>query len=342
MKELISVIIPVYNVEKYLRCCIESVMQQKYETLQIILVDDGSTDSSGKICDNYARQDERIEVIHQENGGVSKARNTGIAVAKGNYLAFLDSDDMWSPFFLAEAYDILISQKADIILCDLQRFREDEKVCIDKKIENYKVEILSPREANLRIYKSGDVAYTIMSNKLFKAEIFSGVEFPVNKIHEDTFLTYKLYYRAHRVAVISAKMYYYRFRLNSIMTEAIKEKNLNMLEAFDQRLQYYKELSDDDLYFLCLLRKMESVIVLYNKALKTKSEQKVADAIYEQGKVTYAEMERNKHLYKSRKLFCYGMFLKHPRCYCKLMRISDFIKKIRRKLVKIFKKLKGE
>ena len=140
MDELISVIVPVYNVEKYISRCIESIMKQTYKNIEIILIDDGSTDNSGKICDEYSLKDDRINVIHKKNGGLSDARNTGLDIAKGKYISLIDSDDFVSKFFIETLYNTCKNENCEIAICEYERVYEEKEEISDLENDN-KVEI---------------------------------------------------------------------------------------------------------------------------------------------------------------------------------------------------------
>ena len=215
MEELISVIVPVYNVEKYLNECINSIVKQEYKNIEIILVDDGSTDTSGKMCDQLATTDERIRVIHKKNGGLSDARNHGISEAHGTYLAFIDSDDFVSQDFISSLYRNLVQNDADIAVCGFNRYFDEQNIIndqiqgIDKK--------LSPEEAikylNIYGYYSDSAC-----NKLFQRSLFVDIEFPVGRLFEDTLVMVKIFDRTKAVYYNSNAKYFYRQRKGSIVT----------------------------------------------------------------------------------------------------------------------------
>ena len=247
MQDLISVVVPIYNVEKYLIRCIESILKQTYKNIEIILVDDGSKDSCGKICDEYKEKDSRIKVIHKENGGLSDARNAGINVAKGIYICFIDSDDFIDASFIEKLYRMCINSGANIAQCSfniLTNEIKDEEKKAESKIIN-----ISAREMLKNVYGKYS-AYNISAcNKLFKTDLFNNIRFPFGRIHEDEFTTYKLIYLSGRVAITSQKLYnYYIERNGSITQTRFNIKRLDYLTALEERMQFFEENNETELY----------------------------------------------------------------------------------------------
>ena len=192
MNELVSVIIPVYNVADYLPACIESVKAQTYKEIQIILVDDGSNDGSGELCDKAATEDERITVIHRENGGLSAARNTGIAAAKGEFICFLDSDDLLDADFVERLYVIAKEKSADVVACGFVRFGDDSDIAKNNDSEKQeKVTEYSNKQAVREVIKERNVK-SVAWNKLYKSSLFKELKFPEGKLHEDEFFINKI------------------------------------------------------------------------------------------------------------------------------------------------------
>lgn len=234
--DLISVIVPVYNVEKYLNKCVESIVNQTYKNLEIILVDDGSTDSSGTICDQWAKKDNRIRIIHKENGGLSDARNKGLSVANGDYIGFVDSDDWIDLDFYKTLIINCKRYNADLAACKvIKEFDDHEETFICDCTK----ELFSPEEA-IETLLNGKVFLAVVWNKLYKRTLFTDVEFPVGKIHEDEFITYKVLGSAKRLVFNKSTYYYYRQREGSIMS-TISYNNTDVLEAYYQRCIYIKE-----------------------------------------------------------------------------------------------------
>ena len=227
--DLVSVIVPVYNVEKYLSDCIESITNQTYRQLEIILVDDGSTDASGDICDEYGKKDERIQVIHKENGGLSDARNTGLDRCTGEYIAFVDSDDIVSVRFIEYLHKTISMDSYDIVsLIKSARFWDDgvQKPLFDET-ESYKTEVLNPTQALRKMYYQ--TIPTGIPHRLYKRKIFDSIRFPVGYLYEDLATSYKLFMNAKRIAAISSVLYGYRLRVQGIIRGDFKKTKLIVL-----------------------------------------------------------------------------------------------------------------
>ena len=234
----ISVIVPVYQVEKYIRQCVDSILAQTFTDFELILVDDGSKDNSGKICDEYAEKDQRVRVIHKENGGLSDARNHGLDNAVGKYFMFVDADDYIAPETAECLYKNIIKEEADIAVCNFRYFFEEDGKK-DFSTEN-KAEVLSGAEIfynrkNERNYGFWTVAW----NKLYKREKFEGLRFRFGKYHEDEFWANDIYRLNIRVSAVTECLYFYRQRGNSIMAKKSIKKNLDIIEAFQERIYVY-------------------------------------------------------------------------------------------------------
>lgn len=240
---MISVIVPVYNVQQYLERCLDSILRQTYDNLEIILVDDGSTDSSGRICDNYKEKDSRIFVIHKENGGLSDARNAGIEAATGDYIAFVDSDDWIDDDMYEVLYQILQENDADIAECSYRNVFVDH---IEEETSNtgecLKADKLFALENQLAWINFRSIVW----NKIFKKNIFKNLRFPIGKFHEDEFIIYKAFYLAEKLVSIDISKYnYIREREGSITVE-FREKNIDKCEAMKERLEFI--CSKEELY----------------------------------------------------------------------------------------------
>lgn len=236
-KALISIIIPVYKVEKYLEKCIQSVINQTYENLQIILVDDGSPDNCGKICDEYAERDQRIEVIHKSNGGLSDARNKGLEIAKGEYIGFVDSDDYIEADMYEVLYNLLKQYNADVSICNFYTVSQG-KISIknaDNGINEYnRIEILKEilLDKNIQSYAW---------NKLYKKELFDEIKYPIGKKYEDIGTTFYLLEKCNKVVVTGKSEYYYINRQDSIVNNVTESTITDYIELIMQRYDYIEE-----------------------------------------------------------------------------------------------------
>lgn len=230
MKELISVIIPVYNVEIYLENCINSVLNQSYKNIEIILVDDGSIDNSGKLCDEFALKDSRIKVFHKNNGGLSDARNKGIELSNGKYLVFIDSDDVVNYRFIEYLVNLVKDTGCDIGICDPVH-------CYPNKQINY------VDESERHIYSSKDAICEMLYQKsflvsawgkIYPKKYFDELRFPVGIIFEDSAIMYKIFAKAQRIAYGNAKLYGYMHRENSITTKKFSKRDCDIIIICDQ------------------------------------------------------------------------------------------------------------
>ena len=236
-KALISVIIPVYKVEKYVEKCIQSVINQTYENLQIILVDDGSPDNCWKICDEYAKKDHRIEVIHKSNGGLSDARNKGLEIAKGEYIGFVDSDDYIEADMYEVLYNLLKQYNADVSICNFYTVSQG-KISIknaENGIKEYnRIEILKEilLDKNIQSYAW---------NKLYKKELFDEIKYPIGKKYEDIGTTFFLLEKCNKVVVTGKSEYYYINRQDSIVNNVTESTITDYIELIIQRYDYIEE-----------------------------------------------------------------------------------------------------
>lgn len=221
----ISVIVPVYNVEQYLDRCMKSILEQSYQNLEIVLVDDGSTDESGKMCEEYALQDSRIKVVHKQNGGLSDARNAGLAIATGEYIGYVDSDDWIDPDMYKKMYEACIKQDAEVAIC---RYASEFK---DRTISEGtgKVTVFT-RDELVKTYVGNDDRYVIYNSvwsKLFRRDLVDGMKFPVGRNSEDIMYTTRAFCKANKGVYIDSPFYHYmQDREGSIMNEKRSERML--------------------------------------------------------------------------------------------------------------------
>lgn len=236
-KLLVSIIIPVYNVEKYLLACVNSAINQTYKCLEIILVDDGSTDSSGRICDECAKMDSRIKVIHKVNGGLSDARNVGIDAATGDYLAFVDSDDLIHTQFIETLYSLVCDFKADIASVEFKNFYDEESLDLEGILFGETMILQSEEAIDKILYQN--ILDNSVCNKLYDRHLFDGLRFPIGKLYEDLAIFYKVYERAKRVVHRRVAYYYYRLRRDSI-TGNFSRRRSDVLDITDEIVAYMK------------------------------------------------------------------------------------------------------
>lgn len=239
--DLISVIVPVYKVEPYLDRCVRSIVEQTYENLEIILVDDGSPDNCGARCDAWAAKDSRVRVIHKKNGGLSDARNAGLAVASGEYISFIDSDDCIAPEFVAELHAALGRTGADIAECATAFVDEGGNLlCQRSTAAGTQMEKME----GLRRLVLEDGIYQTVWNKLYRRAVIDGIFFENGKYHEDDFWTYQVFDRMEKLALVARPMYYYLQRSGSIIGAGYTPKRLDGLEARFLRMQYLQKYDE--------------------------------------------------------------------------------------------------
>ena len=234
----VSIIVPVYQVERYLRQCVESILAQTFTDFELILVDDGSKDASGQICDEYAGKDSRVRAVHQQNGGLSAARNRGLDLADGAYFMFVDSDDFIEPTMVECLYRSLLSEDADIAACNFLCFYEGGKGQDFSTALPHEVlsgwEIFYERK-NDRSHGFWTVAW----NKLYKKSAFPRLRFRVGRYHEDEFWANDLYQRSIKVVTIPQCLYHYRQRGSSITSTPNLKRNFDILDALYERIEVY-------------------------------------------------------------------------------------------------------
>ena len=237
-KPLISVIVPIYNVESYLNRCVESIVNQTYQNLEIILVDDGSPDNCPQICDDWARKDKRIKVIHKENGGLSDARNAGMKIATGEYISFIDSDDYIALDFFDTLLLVMEKENSDIVECSVGKFYEDgrfEEYSDDLAVTTFET------ESALSGLISENPFHQHVWNKLYKTQLVKDIPYAVGKLNEDEFWTYQVFGRAKKVSKINKTMYYYFQRSSSIMGESYNIRRIDALEGKSNRQKYIEK-----------------------------------------------------------------------------------------------------
>ena len=234
----VSIIVPVYQVEKYIRQCVDSILAQTFTDFELILVDDGSKDKSGQICDEYARMDARVKVIHKENGGAADTRNRGMDQAVGNYVMFVDSDDYIAPTMLECLYRNMLNENADIAACNYLYFYENDRQ--KDFATNVKSEVLTGAE--IFYYRKNERNYgfwTVVWNKLMKRQTVGKVRFRSGKYYEDEFWANEIYQMDIKIVTIQECLYYYRQHENSTMRQKKIARSLDLIEAYQERIYIY-------------------------------------------------------------------------------------------------------
>lgn len=246
MPEL-SIIVPIYKVEKYLDECIQSILHQTFTDFELILVDDGSPDACPQMCDAAAEQDSRVRVIHQKNGGLSAARNTGIEAARGNWLGFVDSDDFVAPDMYEKLYHAAVNAGADCAMCSVQLTHEDGSRMDTPPQWKVYGGGYAGKEILKTITWKNNAPYLVAWNKLYRREVFRTLRYPVGRINEDVFVFAELFDTIKKVACVEQPLYFYRQRKDSIIHAQYSLRNLDefwgMVECFDYFMAHgHKEL----------------------------------------------------------------------------------------------------
>lgn len=232
--ELVSVVIPVYNVEKYITQCVESVLNQTYKNLEIILVDDGSTDKSGEICEEYAHRDSRVTCLHKRNGGLSDARNYGKRYCHGEYLSFIDSDDYVSLYFIESMVKEIEDKDADFAtLSSWVNFWDGEDLPqLAQSVSECRSEMVDA-DNGLQLQLQQEIA-TGAPFKVVRRSLYEGIDFPFGWYYEDVATTYKLFLRAEKVVIVDGRFYAYRMRKDSIIRQPFNEKKMSCIPIAKQ------------------------------------------------------------------------------------------------------------
>lgn len=277
----ISVIIPVYNVQNYLTDCISDVCNQSYTNLQIIMVDDGSEDESGKFCDEWEKKDSRIQVVHQSNQGLSAARNRGLDIALGDYIAFVDSDDRLDQVFLQKLYEAITQTNADMAMCGYLLLKSGEEY---REKQNYPNKALYDAGDLYRMLYDNGRGHTlavVVWNKLYRKRLFDGIRFKVGCTHEDEFLIYYILFRCSKVAWIAEDLYHYRIRENSIIRTSFSEKNFDLFYAHKDRILVLERKVDKALHCRMINKGVQQGILLWLKAQRLHiKNQSAVDRLY--------------------------------------------------------------
>lgn len=229
----ITLVVAIYNIEKYLRECVDSILAQTYDNFEVILVDDGSTDDSGSIADEYAKKDKRVRVVHQRNQGLSGARNRGIKEATAEYITFVDGDDYLDKQYLKKLWEKLSYNDADVAVCNFQRVPS-------LKQESFNNKVMDGIEAAVKLLTEQEDYQIVTWNKLYKKDLFKKIKFPVGSIHEDSLTTYKILAMAKIVVFDNTALYFYREREGSIMNKVkIKERLDSKMKAAHEARKYF-------------------------------------------------------------------------------------------------------
>ena len=274
----ISIVIPVYNAQKYLNKCFECLMNQSFTDFEAIFIDDGSIDASGAILDGFAEKDLRIRVVHQKNGGASAARNTGLGIATGKYISFIDADDLFHKDYLKSLYEAAEETDADIVQCGYKRVTENE--CDNFAFTTMNAEMsgnekcFSNTEFLNKIYTSEAVDSIVLWNKIYRREIFDGILFHEGIMFEDELFSAKVIYAASKIVRISQVLYFYLYNEESVMNRTYSYRMLDILTALQLRMDFYKEHGLKSLYEKDSYKYLYKILLNYYEIDKLSDEHK--------------------------------------------------------------------
>ncbi|WP_449161420.1 glycosyltransferase family 2 protein [Streptococcus sp.] len=239
--ELISIVVPIYNVENYLRMCLDSIEHQTYSNIEVLLINDGSPDSSGEICQEYVARDSRFRYFEKENGGLSDARNYGIERSNGKYLTFIDSDDWVEPTYIDDMYQAALKNDSEIVVSNYTLFDVKENHYLIHVWDDYYEETYEGEELinKLPLLERRDYSFVTSWGILFKKELFNNIKFPKGKVIEDSRTNYKLFARSLRSTYINKALYNYRIGRESISSQVNEKLLIDVLECLLERLAVY-------------------------------------------------------------------------------------------------------
>ncbi len=290
MNERISIIVPVFNVEKYIERCVKSIENQSYRNLEIILVDDESPDRCPQICDEYAKRDERIKVLHKKNGGLSDARNAGLDVATGEYIAFVDSDDWVEPDFIEQLYVNAKKEDADISIIGCTLVWDDGRKKTVSKDKGYYV---FDREKAIREMLAQRKFGCMVCQKMYRKQIFDTVRFPVGKLYEDVAVSMPTFLKAKKVVVSGNHGYNYYQRNDSIVNSKFDERKLYFLECCQNIIKYsdkHEKMYDTEAHIFYLRALMMFALTLYQNSKNEKNTEYIEQEIKKNKKYIWNNM----------------------------------------------------
>lgn len=318
---LVSVIIPVYNVERYLRRCLDSVVNQTYRNLEIILVDDGSPDRCPEICDEYAERDSRIKVIHKKNGGQSEARNIAIDICRGEYIAFIDSDDLVSTWYIENLYTAINNHSVKFAICETICFSDYSEIGRHESL--YSSKLLSKRSAiksYCSLFPRKSVPFLAPFCKLYHRSLFQELRFPVGCIYEDSLLNYKLIDLVDEIAYINEPLYYYYMRENSTMGQKERHDYKIVLRPYQEAIAYFESLQKSDFAAFFFPPLLMREIYRYWIAKELNNDQLLSDEIFNLYCKDFALFKKSKGNFFLKIIF--GILLKMPGLYSVYRRLT--------------------
>lgn len=307
----VSIIVPIYKVEKELDRCIQSILRQSYTNLEIILIDDGSPDKCPEMCDIYAEQDERIKVIHKENGGLSDARNAGLNIATGEFLAFIDSDDWVADSFIERLVNNIIDTDSDIAICGFALINEigQKRDCVANKVQ----EVLEHEQAISALFAQQKFECMICM-KMYRRNLFENIRFPKGKLYEDIAVSLSLFDKNRRCVIINDELYYYFQRKGSIVNSKFNKKRLDMLEYTQKMIDYSHEHGhkyDFEAESFYLKSVMINILQIYKDKISEETKE-CADFLKKELRKHKKYIWENKYIERRRKIVMYAILFNFP------------------------------
>lgn len=313
---LVSVIIPVYKEEAFLPTCLGSVLNQTYCNLEVILIDDGSPDKSPEICDRYAQEDRRVRVIHQQNAGLPMARNAGLDICTGEYITFVDSDDLLHVEFVERLVFACENSHAQIAIGKYTKDVVEKNVARLAEVQNAAMpEIINGREANFRIYDTKQWVRMITAwGKLFRRDLWQGHRFPNVKFHEDEALIYKLLYHCERIALVDNAMYFYTKNADGLMAHRFTPLRMTMVDILDERLKFYEEHGETgELALFTKNRQFMFAGMYYRQVLHYAPKKwRFRRSLRRKQRMLYPTLMRSEYPAKRKAIYTYAMLLPIP------------------------------
>lgn len=337
---MISVIVPIYKVEDYLAKCIESIQKQSFKDLEIILVDDGSPDRCGEICDRYKQQDGRIKVIHKQNGGLSDARNAGIDVAEGEYISFIDSDDYIHPQMMEILYNILQEAEADISVCEFKQVSEQEDIDFAYILKPVKTEKAEGQQVMNQLQHKNLIT-VVAWNKLYRAKLFENNRYKKGMIHEDEFMIHHLLHECNCIVYTKEPLYFYIQRKNSITGTVKWNQVKDGWSAYIDRLAFLEKHNYEQMQVWTRLHMLHYIVVYYDKLMNIDQANRLLADWREAFKGIYRDKVVKSTLQKQL-LHEYKYFVINPRIYYnmkeKSIKCDDWLSKFKKQAKKLVKK----
>lgn len=323
--ELISVIVPVFNVEKYLKKCVDSIIGQTYDNIEIILIDDGSTDNSGTICDSYLQIDSRVQVFHCDNNGVSSARNKGLKHSNGKYIFWLDSDDYISRDCISVLYSLIKRYDSDMAICNYVDGEDRDYIFND---DNCEVKSFDSKIGLENIYKNHHYSFVMAASwaKLIRKELYEDLEYPEGKIFEDIYISHYLINKCKKITYINKIMYYYFQWSKSILGKELYKAKLDYLEAFEDRIVFFDNLGYYSLKEKARIQYLHSLIWEYSRAKYILEEKRITKEIVKSYRKYYTIGTFNPNLRNENKKYMFIFYISP--------RIAEIMDIVKNKIVK--------